>query len=115
VVSHDDVSSEDERAMANRLRSFVRALLHGWQLSRGGGPHAVVAAHAGSRRNSNESGTDDELESRPGEAPLRSCQPRLDLRRAVMRDTARLSEAHEVTARPRTGGTAGSPEETPAT
>jgi hypothetical protein len=42
VVSHDDVSSEDERAMANCLRPFVRALLHGWELSRSGGSQAVM-------------------------------------------------------------------------
>jgi hypothetical protein len=36
-MSHNDVSSEDKRTMANRLRSLVRALLHGWELSRCGG------------------------------------------------------------------------------
>ena len=34
LVPKDDVSSENERAMANRPRSLVGALLHGWELSR---------------------------------------------------------------------------------
>jgi hypothetical protein len=36
AYAHDDVSSENKRAMANRMRSLVRALLHGWELSRCG-------------------------------------------------------------------------------
>src|SRR5262245_40199730 len=42
VVSHGRSVSEEKRAMANRLRSHVRALLHGWELSRCGGSQTVT-------------------------------------------------------------------------
>ena len=44
VVPHDDVSSEDKWAMANRLRSLVRAVLHGSELSRRCGSQCLVVA-----------------------------------------------------------------------
>src|SRR5512133_589161 len=48
MVSHDDVSAEDQWVMAQRLRALVRALLHGWELSRCGGS-ATVIGRAGRR------------------------------------------------------------------
>jgi hypothetical protein len=42
LVWHDDVSADDPWAMAPRLRSLVRALLQGWELSRCGGSATIV-------------------------------------------------------------------------